>query len=199
MLVRRILAGGCVMNDQLFALHITWTCYGTWLPGDSRGHTSRALDCNRNFLPRENLPGTPLAPGDAKTLAYARSQQKHATVYLDAELATLVCHSLVRAAAERTWRILRAAVMANHVHCLVMDCPSDASAVRRILKGVSQSDLCKHTGHPSRWWTAGGSDRYKNDDEAIETAIHYIANQENILAEIIDMEVFGRQRARARR
>ena len=25
------------MTDKPFALHITWTCYGTWLPGDARG------------------------------------------------------------------------------------------------------------------------------------------------------------------
>jgi hypothetical protein len=29
--------------DEPFALHITWTCYGTWLPGDQRGHVSNVL------------------------------------------------------------------------------------------------------------------------------------------------------------
>jgi REP element-mobilizing transposase RayT len=177
------------MNDQAFALHITCTCYGTWLPGDARGHVSRAFDPDRNFGPKQNVPGTLHAPANPKTFAYAKSLQKQPTVRLTDDLAIAACSSLVEAAAKRKWRILRAAVMANHVHCLIFDCPNDGSTVRRILKGISQSDLCKCSGELRRWWTAGGSDRYKNGDNAIEAAIQYIANQEYILAEIVDMQV----------
>jgi hypothetical protein len=61
--------------------------------------------------------------------------------------------------------------------------------VRRILKGTSQAALRDLAGKNSRWWTAGGSDRYKNDIDAIEAAIAYVANQQGILAEIVDMVV----------
>jgi hypothetical protein len=61
--------------------------------------------------------------------------------------------------------------------------------VRRILKGNSQAALGKLTGRRQRWWTAGGSDRYKHDFNAIQAAIDYVARQSRILAQIIDMQV----------
>jgi hypothetical protein len=43
-------------------------------------------------------------------------------------------------------------------------------------------------GKSWRWWTAGGSDRYKHGGEAIEAAIKYVADQEFKLAEVVEME-----------
>ena len=96
---------------------------------------------------------------------------------------------MVDAARERGWRILRASLMANHIHAVVCDCPNDGPAVRRALKGVSQAALSSASGKPQRWWTAGGSDRAKADPIAIENTVTYVANQENKLVEIIDNEV----------
>jgi len=176
-------------NNEFFALHITWTCYGTWLPGDPRGHVSNQLTSANVYLPKQNIPGTPPASGDSWTWRNAQSYQKGETVILTPVLAEVVCRSMVRAAEQRGWRILRAAAMANHVHVVLCDCPDDGPAVRRILKGVSQSDLSKHTGKKQRWWTAGGSDRYKKNEEAALAAIQYDADQKGILAEIVDMKV----------
>ena len=81
--------------------------------------------------------------------------------------------------------------MTNHVHVVVRDCPNDGPAVRRVLKGSSQADLNDHFGHNRRWWTAGGSDRYKNDWPAIEAAVQYVENQPGMLAGIIDGQVVG--------
>ena len=81
--------------------------------------------------------------------------------------------------------------MGKHVHVVVMECPPDGPVVRRILKGTSQAALNDHVGRNTRWWTAGGSDRYKNDWRAIETAVYYVANQERKLAEIIDTRAAG--------
>jgi REP element-mobilizing transposase RayT len=176
-------------NNEFFALHITWTCYGTWLPGDPRGHVSNRLTKENVYLPKQNGPGTDYAEGDAWTWKNARSHQKGETVYLTGPQAELVCQSMVRAAESRSWRILRAAVMRNHVHVVVTDCPANGPELRRILKGVSQSDLTKANGSKQRWWTAGGSDRYKNTVDAALAAIQYDANQTGILAEIVDMQV----------
>ena len=85
-------------NNEFFALHITWTCYGTWLPGDPRGHVSNHLNKHNVYLPKQNIPGTDYAGGDRKTWENARSFQKGETVYLTAAQAELVCHSMVRAA-----------------------------------------------------------------------------------------------------
>jgi REP element-mobilizing transposase RayT len=102
--------------------------------------------------------------------------------------ALCAAQSLVEAARGRSWRILRGAVMANHVHVVIMDCPDDGPTVRRILKGNSQAVLSKATGRRQRWWTAGGSDRYKHDRAAIEAAVEYVARQPGMLAQIIEMQ-----------
>ena len=177
------------MNDEFFALHITWTCYGTWLPGDPRGYTSNTLTNESAYLPKQNTPGSPHTANDLRTFRMAQFNQKGETVALTQELAVVVCRSLVASAEQRGWRILRAAVMWNHVHVVVCDCPDDGPGVRRVLKGVSQSNLTKYTEQSRRWWTAGGSDRHKRTEEAALAAIQYDADQRGILAEIIDMVV----------
>jgi len=32
-----------MINDDTVAMFFTWTTYGTWLPGDERGHVSNKL------------------------------------------------------------------------------------------------------------------------------------------------------------
>lgn len=78
--------------------------------------------------------------------------------------------------------------MRNHVHVLVCNCPDDGPAVRRVLKGVSQAALNDVEG-VRRWWTSGGSDRYKHGNDAIEAAFAYVANQEGKLVEIVETQV----------
>jgi len=174
-------------NDRPFALLITWTCYGTWLPGDPRGHVSNTLLPERGFDRKQKIPGTPYNAGDEYTRDRARALQKGDTVYLSQALAFVAAQALVDAARERGWRIVQGAIMANHVHVVVQDCPDDGPAVRRILKGTSQNVMSRHVGKSQRWWTAGGSNRYKHDDRAIHAAIDYVARQPYMLARIVDM------------
>jgi REP element-mobilizing transposase RayT len=179
------------MDDQ-FAIHITWTCYGTWLPGDERGHVSNIIFAQGGWEQKHNYPKSEYAAGDAGMRERARKLQKGETVWLSAAQALVVAQALVDAVRKRGWRIRRAAIMANHIHVVICDCPDDGEVVRRILKGASQSALTKANGSARRWWTAGGSDRFKHGAEAIEAAINYVANQENILVEIIDNEIYQR-------
>jgi REP element-mobilizing transposase RayT len=175
-------------TDQPFALLITWTCYGTWLPGDRRGYVSNTLLPQGGSLPKQNTPGTPITSDDSFTQQRARASQKAPSALLCADLALETAKALVEAARKRGWRIMRGAVMVNHVHVVVMDCPDDGPVVRRILKGCSQAALSEKTRASRRWWTGGGSDRYKHGWEAIEAAIEYVAQQPGMLAEIVDMQ-----------
>lgn len=178
-------------TDRPFALHLTWTTYGTWLPGDERGYVSHTLESTGDWLPRENIPGTPYAKAHERTHRLAQTAQKGETVWLTSELARVAAEALIAAASERGWKIARGSIMAGHLHLVVSDCPNDGPAVRRILKGNSQVALSRHNGKPQRWWTAGGSDRYKNDDQAIANAIEYVRNQEKILVAIENNEIVG--------
>ena len=177
--------------EKPYALHITWTCYGTWLPGDERGHVSNVLLEQGGFLAKANVPGTAYRPGNEFTWRRAQQLQKQETVNLTPDQALVVAEALARAAQERGWLIVRCAVITNHLHVVVMNCPNDGPLVRRILKGTSQAALSDHLGRNRRWWTAGGSDRYKNDWPAIEAADQYVANQPGKLAVIVHGRAAG--------
>lgn len=176
------------MSDE-FALFITWTCYGTWLPGDARGHVSNRLQSDGSYLPKLNTPGTPSAGFDADAIQAAKELQKWPTTRLASKEARWAADGLVDAVTKRNWRIHRGAVMYNHVHVVVSKCPNDGPAVRRILKGCSQAYLSDHAGRIAKWWTRGESNRYLNDEQAILGAMRYVEEQEGILWFIRDNQV----------
>lgn len=185
----RFIIAAMKIVDELFALHITWTTYGSRLPGDERGYVSNTFIPGEGYRRKQNSPGTPCDADDSATRDRARKLQEWATVLLTKTEAIVVAQSLVETAKRYGWQIPRAAIMANHIHVVIMDCPADGPKVRRVLKGNTQAKLSTHHGSPRVWWTDSGSDRYKNGQEAIDTAIQYVADQEFKLVEIIDMQV----------
>ena len=142
-------------SDRAFALLETWTCYGQWLPGDSRGYVSNTLT-EEGYRAKRNVRGTKFDRDDPATLRRAQALQKHPTIWLTEELANATAEALLAATVNREWIILRAAVMSNHVHAVVANCPDNGSTVRRVLKGVSQAKLNDYVGSPQSWWTRGG-------------------------------------------
>ncbi len=177
------------MNAHPFALYISWTCYANWLPGDERGHVSNTLLERRGFEVKRNVYGTPYAAGDQFTHGKASALQEWPAVKLDRSQAVCVAAAFIECCAKRDWFVLQAAVMANHCHVVVTDCPEDGPAVRRVLKGNAYAALKKLGGKSIRQWTAGGSDRYKFDDQAIANAVGYLATQEFMLAGVKDMNL----------
>jgi hypothetical protein len=172
---------------------ITWTCYGTWLPGDARGHVSNIVLPTSRYQKSEQGPGTPYPEGDPRTRTRAAGLQKYPTTRLSPDEALTIAKSLLETSLTRRWFIARAAIMFNHVHVVICKCPSDGPLVRRLLKGRAQADLSRLTTEPHHWWTKGGSDRYLNDEASIIGAIRYVANQPNPLAEIVDGRILSRE------
>ena len=174
--------------DDSFAWLITWTTYGSWLPGDARGHVSPVLLADGRFQARTNTPGIEWAKGDERTRKRARELQRFPSVRLGCDEALLTAESIVEAARTRNWSVLRGAVMATHVHVVLQDGGADKSAISRVLKGVSQARLNERFGKNPRWWTHGGSDRGLRGAQAVAAGVEYVKNQDYILAEIIDNE-----------
>jgi hypothetical protein len=172
--------------DDSFAWLITWTTYGTWLPGDPRGNVSPVLRADGTYAKRKNTPGVEWAAGDERTRKRARALQQFDSIRLDQDEAYAAAESIADAATSRTWLVLRGAVMATHAHVVLQGGGADGSAIRRILKGVSSAALSEHRGASLRWWTHGGSERGLRGAEAIAAGIKYVAEQEHILAQIID-------------
>jgi REP element-mobilizing transposase RayT len=163
---------------------LTWTTYGTWLPGDDRGFVS-------DFFPRPdqrvrwNQPDTAYARDDGGLHNYAARQLRSDPVWLTRQLADPLIDQFKDTAAFRGWRLLAAAVMANHVHLVVqvLDDP-DPEILLRDFKSYASRRLNGTWGKPASgtWWTQGGSKRKLEDDANVRAAVEYVRGQPFALA-----------------
>ena len=101
-------------RNGMFALLITWTCYGTWLPGDKRGYVSNTKKQNGEFELKHNAYATPYTRDHTATFQQAQLLQRQATVLLSVNQALCAAKGIAKAASDRNWNVLRCAVMANN-------------------------------------------------------------------------------------
>ncbi len=158
---------------------LTWTTYGTWLPGDERGHASKVRTIDGAAV-RHNAPGTDY---DAKRRGLqldARALLAGDSILLRSEQAERLIEQFHETAQHRGWTLLAVAVMANHVHILV-GVPGDPEpeTLLRDFKSYGSRRLNRLFGEPASgtWWTAGGSTRKKEDRDAVSAAIEYVRGQ----------------------
>jgi REP element-mobilizing transposase RayT len=162
---------------------LTWTTYGTWLPGDARGFVSNVRD-GPGAEVRHNNPGTPYDANDARVYQRAQDNLVGKPVWLTAEQAVIVADHFAETASYRGWQLLAAAVMANHVHLVVgVTGDPDPAKLLHDFKSYGTRAL-KVKGHePSggRWWTESGSRRKLTDETAVRAAVEYVRSQHKAL------------------
>jgi REP element-mobilizing transposase RayT len=158
---------------------LTWTTYGTWLPGDSRGFVSNVPDGPGPEV-RHNIPGTPYDADDARVRHRARDNLVGDPVWLTAEQAVIVVEQFLQTAAFRGWLLLAIAVMSNHVHLVVgVTGDPDPAKLLHDFKSYATRALKAHGQKPSggRWWTESGSRRKLSGEQAVQAAIEYVLHQ----------------------
>jgi REP element-mobilizing transposase RayT len=158
---------------------LTWTTYGTWLPGDDRGFVSNVRDGAGPEV-RHNDPGTPYDRGVPGLVRASREALKCAPLLLTAEQGEALLSQFRETAGHRGWALLAAAVMANHVH-VVLGVPGDPepSDLLRDFKSYGSRPLNRLWGKPpsGTWWTEGGSRRKLPDRGAVFNAVRYVRDQ----------------------
>jgi REP element-mobilizing transposase RayT len=171
---------------------LTWTTYGTWLPGDRRGFVSDVRDEAGDKV-LHNIPGTPCDNDMPALKAYAASILDEDAVWLDVAKAQAVADQLRETAGHRGWRILVLAVMANHVH-VVVGVPGDPDPEKILgdFKAWATRRLKREWPGRQHWWTASGSKRPKKAREAIRAAVVYVRDQPSALVVWIDPRVAAR-------
>jgi hypothetical protein len=102
---------------------LTWTTYGTWLPGDARGFVSN-IDRGDGKGHRINTPGVPPAANMPGLERMARQRMAGPSVLLSSDHAQPLLSQFLETAQYRAWEIYAAAVMRNHVH-MVVGVPGD--------------------------------------------------------------------------
>jgi REP element-mobilizing transposase RayT len=157
--------GGTPLGEPL-AYFLTWTCYGTWLPGDERGWVDK----------HDAGPNTPYKPPDPLRRACAAAHMDEPPVIFSLQKRMLVDTAIRETCTYRGWFIHRLSVRSNHVHVVVTAPHTTPESAMQALKANATQAL-NGLGRRKHWWTDGGSKRYLNDERSLRSAIEYVANQ----------------------
>ena len=154
------------MHDDVLGFFITWTTYGTWLPGDARGWTNwhrgqRSHEPRLADWSRQKLLESPITLRDDQRLA--------------------VTDAITECCRRRNWTLRAVNCRSNHCHVVVTAVGYDGETVRDQLKAWSTRrlrDKERESGVPEsclrrHWWTRKGGIRKLYSIEALEAAIHY--------------------------
>src|SRR5262245_29653151 len=136
---------------------LTWTTYGTWLPGDRRGFVSPVRDESGQQV-LHNTPDEPCDADPPLLQAYAGSIMTADAVRLNLLQAGAIAEQVRETAHHRGWRLLALAVMNNHVHVVVgvLGDP-DPEKLLGDFKAWATRRLNAGWGRRERWWTQSGS------------------------------------------
>jgi hypothetical protein len=107
---------------------LTWTTYGTWLPGDARGFVS-PLRNGQGQQVVHNIVGTAFDKDLPALRASVAQKLLGPPVRLNAQHAAAMLRQWVAHAAFRNHELEAAAIMANHCH-IVVGVPGDPSPSR---------------------------------------------------------------------
>jgi REP element-mobilizing transposase RayT len=154
------------MNDEVLAYFITWTCYGSYLPGDNRGWTK--------WHKGEQIPQPRLED-------WCRERMSEPPVLLDQSHRDIVEKAIRDHCEFRGWKLHAVNCRTNHCHVVATAPNYSGEQVRDQLKSWGTRRLKEHQqqgGADSgtlreHWWTRKGSVRHVYDDESLEAAVIY--------------------------
>jgi REP element-mobilizing transposase RayT len=158
---------GDIPKPEPLAYFLTWTTYGTWLPGDERGWVER--------------PGQ-FQPPNPRLQAAARALLAEPPCALTSEQRLLVEAIIARHCNVRGWHLHVVNCRTNHVHAIVT-APIHPKRVRDQFKAWCTRHLKEQqragNTNPSdpvrvHWWSERGSARWLNDEQSRAEAIRYV-------------------------
>ncbi len=181
-------AGGYIDSDWWYhagmgatrGIHIIWTTYGTWLPGDPRGHWSSLFD----LYGRLKQAGHQLNLPDADTYSRARCLMKESPKTLSIDemrivaevLGSYIAPDLSGVGGDDRPLCHACAIESTHAHLLVGPVHQPIGKFVGRLKGTSSSAILRLSNNAgrNRVWTAGYWKVFLFDDEAVHAVAHYI-------------------------
>ena len=147
------------MLAEPLGLFLTWTTYGSWLPGDGRGWSRRG---------RRGLPA------DWRRERAARELMAESACALDPEQRRLVKETIEDHCRFRTWSLHAASVRSNHVHVVVTAAGVAPADVRAQLKAWTTRRLREASPDRRRWWTEGGDIEFLDTEADVLAAAEYV-------------------------
>jgi REP element-mobilizing transposase RayT len=157
--------GDAFNTGEPLAYLLTWTTYGTWLPGDERGWS-------RKGIPDPQGPNRMIAE-------IARSRTRERPFYLSADDRRVVETTIREHCEIRQWALHAVNARSNHVHVVVTAPGRRPEVVRDQFKAWCTRKLKKVDARRTRFWTEGGSCRWINTDDDLETAVVYVVEAQD--------------------
>ena len=159
------------MGGEPLAYFLTWTTYGTWLPGDERGWVK--------WHGGVQQPSEPLRQ-------YSAAKMVETAVTLDSLQRQLVDTTIRRHCEIRGWSLHALNVRTNHVHAVVtaIDYAPD-SVVEQFKAWCTRKlkELASTGSHQefqrTHWWTEGASKRCLNNESDLASAVEYVTEAQD--------------------
>ncbi len=154
-------------HDEPLGYLLTWTTYGTWLPGDERWWVKEKKGVQEPDFRREHE---------------ARRKLKEPPCLLSDDERKLVEETIKRHCEIRRWHLHAVNCRTNHVH-VVVTAPVSPETVMEQFKAWATRKLKERQRTLERlpeeqvrknWWTEDGSKRYLNNQASLEKAILYV-------------------------
>jgi REP element-mobilizing transposase RayT len=146
--------------DSPLGYFLTWTAYGTWLPGDERGWVDGATH-EMHFSP------------DAERAKAARARMTENAITLDGDQRQLVERTIGDHCRIRGWQLHAVNARTTHVHAVVALDGTPEKALRELKAWTTRRLKEVYPGRET-WWTEKGSRRYLWTEDALESAIRYV-------------------------
>jgi REP-associated tyrosine transposase len=177
----------------MIASHVTFGCYGFWLPNDPRGSWSEYVR-NRRLLAfghatkTDEIRSLAKAPHDHTQRQTAKQTLRHQPVRFNGVQARAVARGITRAVEESDYLLFALCTMPDHVHAVVAEHRNPPKQIVGHFKGRATQQL-KHEklypppgrSSPPSPWARGGWCVYLDDEEAVHQAIEYV-NRNPVLA-----------------
>ena len=145
--------------SKIVGYMLTWTTYGSWLPGDKRGYVEDGQ----------------ILPGNVRTLERNKQRQKSTTVRLSTREKQIVHRVILTEAQKLGHQIEVCVVFSNHVHLVARPHSESIEEVVGRYKSVTTRALWQH-GRKGRIWTKGYDKRFCFTEGDLTARIKYVRN-----------------------
>jgi REP element-mobilizing transposase RayT len=152
------------MNVTPLAYHITWTTYGSWLPGDRRGWVRRGASAVQ-------VP-------DSETEDQARAAMAEASVVLTESQREVVAQTVRDHCLIRRWTLHAVNARSNHVHVVATAGVSPERVLDQLKAWCSRRLNAATCDLPAKWRTYHGSTKYIWDEPYLREAIDYVLERQ---------------------
>jgi REP element-mobilizing transposase RayT len=154
------MSGKAFNTGEPLAYFLTWSSYGTWLPGDDRGW-------NRKDEPDPQPPNSFI-------VEMAESRMKETEFRLSTSDRDIVEATIRKHCEIRNWPLHAVNPRTNHVHVVVTARGYRPETVRDQFKAWCTRKLKAVHATRTQFWTEGGSRRWINTEDDLAAAVAYV-------------------------